>query len=85
MKITGVVANHHLTAGPVEVHHGTIGEVASVLQPLPGETDEACLNKHTLPLLVTGCQPRSTRYTGTSSLQECGGHATSLRVMTFNL
>ena len=34
MEVTGVTANFHLTADPVEVHHRMIGEVAGVLQLL---------------------------------------------------
>ena len=87
-RVTGVIASLHLTAGPVEVHHRMIGDVGGVpqrlleVQPLPG-AGEACSNRHTLHSLVTGYQAISAR--GIGRLQECGGHTTSLRVMTFNL
>ena len=33
-EVTGVIASLHLTAGPVEMHHGMIGGVAGVHQLL---------------------------------------------------
>ena len=58
MAVTGVAASLHLTASPVEVQVGMIGEVAGVLQVLLEGIGEECLNdKHTLQSLVTGYQP----------------------------
>ena len=60
-KVTGVIASFHLTAGPVEVHHGMIGEMVGVHQHLLEERGKACLNKHILHSLATGYHPRSAK------------------------